>query len=150
MSRGQWTTDTFDSLHQKKSRDAYLKGGADLVTFLIGACLNKLEKAHMDIPEEQQSLALELHEGLRAEDGSAVPALQRFLLSVFTQRMENSTAHVLPVYRFLVLYSFRRDGSIEPCDNITQIISKIVFYARACIYMHIRATMDANRCGFFS
>ena len=148
--RGQWTTDAFDSLHQKKSRDAYLRGGADLVTFLVGACLDKLEKVRMDVPEEQQNLAWELHEALQAGDGSAVPVLQRFLFSIFSQSMENSTAHVFPAYRFLVLYSFRHDGSIEPCNNITQIISKIVFYARACIYMHIRATMDANHCGFFS
>ena len=104
----------------------------------------------MDVPEDQQMLASELYEGLLAGDGSAVPALQGFLFSIFAQGMENNTAHVLPVYRFLVLYSFRHDGSIEPCNNITQVISKVVFYARACIYLHIRATMDTNRCGFFS
>jgi len=45
--------------------------------------------------------------------------------------MANKTVHAFPVYRFLVLYSFRRDGSIEPCNDITQYISKIVFFARA-------------------
>jgi len=64
--------------------------------------------------------------------------------------MANKTVHAFPVYRFLVLYSFRRDGSIEPCNDITQYISKIVFFARACIYRRIRETMDANHTGFFS
>lgn len=104
----------------------------------------------MDVTEEQRNLAQDLYEKLETGERPMEPAMQAFLFSMFTQSMANNTPHVFPLYRFLVFYSFRHDGSIEPCNNITQTISKIVFYGRASIYLHIRTTMDANRCGFFS
>lgn len=150
MSRGQWTTDLFDKLDQKTSRDAYKSMGTDLVTFLVGACLDKLGKVHVRATDEQRALAVRFVQALEDCDDSEEPYLQDFLLSIFTQSMKDETPHVFPVYRFLVFRSFRRDGSVEPCNNITQFISKIVFYGRACIFKRIMAIMKAEHRGFFS
>jgi len=98
---------------------------------------------------EQKALALRFLDSVQRRNGSEIPVLQDLLYSIFTQRLTNRTAHAFPAYRFLVLYSFRRDGSVQPCNDITQIISKIVFFARGCIYRQIKSIMDKEDRGFF-
>lgn len=122
----------------------------DLVTFLVNACFDKLGEVPVQVEDEQRMLARRFCKTLKRSDDSKVATLQNLLFSVFTQNRGNENAHVFSPYRFLVLSSFRRDGSVEPCNNITQIVSKIVFYARACIYKRIEDTRKVDRSGFFT
>ena len=147
--RGQWTTDNFDTLQSKKSRDAYIKMGTDLVAFLVGACTGQLGKVQAEVTDEQRGLASQFRERLQDCDDTTVAALQAFLLSFFTHSMKDKSVHTLLPYRFVVLYSFRHDGTILPCNDITQIISKVVYFGRGSIFKCIKATMDADHTGFF-
>lgn len=140
----------FDVLNAKTSRDAYKKAGADLVTFLIGACQGSLGKVEVETTHEQRKLSKKFFEALERGDESETSPLQNLLFSVFTQQLADQNIHVFPAYRFLVFYSFRSDGSIEPCNNITQIISKIVFFARGSIFMRVKSVMHAEHRGFYS
>ena len=145
------TTDRFDSLHAESSRRVYCKAGTDLVTFVVGACMDRLgDKIHVETTAEQKECAQRYLNSVQRSDGSEVDALQDLLYSVFTQRSATLNPHDFLVYRFFVFYSFRRDGSIQQCNNITQIVSWLVFFARGCIYRHIKSVMDATGDGFFT
>lgn len=104
----------------------------------------------MELTDDQKALAEAFVDAAKRRDGSDMEPLQDLFYSLFTQELANQTSYAFPVYRFLVLYSFRRDGTVHPCNEITQIISKLVFWARGCILKRIRSIMDHERCGFFS
>jgi predicted Fe-S protein YdhL (DUF1289 family) len=107
-------------------------------------------RVHVELTRDQKALAEVFVEAAKRRDGSDMGPLQDLFYSLFTQQLGNQTCYAFPVYRFLVLYSFRRDGTVRPCNEITQIISKLVFWARGCILKRIRSIMDHEQCGFFS
>ena len=86
-----------------------------------------------DVPQPQHDAAALYEDALIRGTGREVPLLHDLLLKVFTHKIcdDGST---LPFYRFLVFYSFCRDGSLLLCNNITQIISRLVYLARATFW----------------
>jgi hypothetical protein len=148
--REWWTTDPFKALQCDSSKRAYRQCGTDLITFIVGGRKRLLGKVHVELTRDQKALAEVFVEAAKRRDGSDMGPLQDLFYSLFTQQLGNQTCYAFPVYRFLVLYSFRRDGTVRPCNEITQIISKLVFWARGCILKRIRSIMDHEQCGFFS
>ena len=122
-------TDVFGSLHSGSAQRNYKRCGTNLVTFIVGACLGGLgEKVQVEITDKQKVLAQRFYDSVQKCDSSEASPLQDLLYLFFTQWLGDQSAYTLPVYQFFMFYSFRLDGSMEPCNSITQIISRIVFF----------------------
>lgn len=144
------TTDRFTHLENAKSRAEYTNLGIDMVAFVVAAARECLPEGFgFELPDRQRKDAVAYHVAVESGSGQEKTALQDLLYSMFTQNVREKDVKDLAVYRFLIFCAFREDGSLDICNNITRIISKIVFFARASIYNRIRAEMDANGEGFF-
>ena len=139
----------FDPLQGDSTRRRYGDCGTDLVMFVIGACTDRLGKLHVETTDHQKALVKRLVGRLERGDGSEESSLQDLLRVIFTEYMANRPPYALLVYRFLILYSFRRDGSLQPCNNITQTTSMLVFFGRGSILIQIMFLMDLHRQGFY-
>lgn len=149
-NREMWTTDVFKPLREKSTQRIYGDCGTDLVTFVVGACRDELGELHVETTDEQKALAKRFLDHLLRRDGSEQSPLQDLLYSVFTEYLANRPPQALLAYRFLILYSFRHDGSIQLCNNITQIISREVFFGRGSMLFMIKSIMDREKRGFHS
>lgn len=87
---------------------------------------------------------------LNSDMGSRKLALHDLLYALFTQDRGNSSRYTFAVYRFLVLYSFRREGHLAQARVITQYISAIVFFGRGTIFNAIMNSMDHEGRGYFA
>jgi len=147
-----WTTDKFSGLGQRDTVVAYRKLGIDLVSFIVGAARNKLpDGVTVPMPPKQRQAALDYYDAIvRGQEEEEKAELQNLLFSLFTQPLVGEeNPGDFPSYRFLVFYAFREDGAMDICNNITQVISKMVFFGRACIFNRILATMREQKQGFF-
>ena len=122
-----------------------------MVLFSLGLALEKLEHYSQKVPPLQESAAASFLKELKNPNSTrAQDALQRFLLSIFTQDGQGSSHYTFTAYKFLVFYSFRQGGSLSRSGVITQYFSKIVFFGRGAIFKEIHAKMKKKRCGFFA
>lgn len=126
-----------------------------MVLFCIGLALEQFR--HYSRPPEptQRSAALDLLGALHIGDASPgqeeqQEALQRFLQTLFTQSRRDGSRYTLTVFRFLVLYSFRREGCLAKSGTITQYISHIVFIGRGTTFNEIKKAMARDNQGYFS
>ena len=77
-------------------------------------------------------------------------ALQDFLYSIFTQkRCGEADKYSLLAFSFLVLYSFTKDGNLQPCNTFSQYFSKTIFFARGAIFNFITAEAKREDKGFY-
>jgi hypothetical protein len=144
------TTDRFTHLQDAKSRADYTHLGIDMVAFVVAAARECLPEGFgFGLPDRQREDAVAYHVAVESGSGQERKALQSLLYSMFTENVREKDVKHLAVYRFLIFYAFREDGSLDICNNITRFISKIVFFARASIYNRIRAEMKTNNEGFF-
>lgn len=145
------TTDSFTALKETNSINMYKQVGVELVTFIVSAALGTLpQNVKPKVPDDQKQIARSYYDALSRGTGEGDQLLQHLLYATFTHNARSADPKGLPFYRFLILYSFRRDGSLDACNNITQVISKIVFFARACIYNEIKREMKTLDEGFFA
>jgi len=120
-----------------------MKVGLDFVVFIVAAAIGRFSKqVNPSIPTTQADAARKYKDAVDRGTGEQSARLQALLLTVFNHKICES-ATVLPGYRFLVFYSFRRDGGLDVCKNITQIISKLVFLGRATIFNGSMALVHA-------
>ena len=145
------TTDRFTNLKQNKTAEGYKKLGVDLVAFVLYAASDRLPSGiKVDVPDEQRVIANEYYNAIVRQNGREKEVLQKLLYSMFTTNMGNRAPNTFPFYRFLVFSSFRTDGGFEACNKVTQVISKIVFFARTAIYNKIKELMRTEDKGFFT
>lgn len=149
-----WSSSWFNPL-QENSQEIYAKTGTDMVLFCIGLAIGQFPCYSREVEFAQKSAALDFlgflqysNEGSGKKDLQA--ALQRFLLTLFTQNKHDSSRYTFTVFRFLVLYSFRREGCLAKSGTITQYISRIVFFGRGAIFNEIKKVMTKNRHGYFT
>ena len=147
-----WTTNRFAKLQQTGTVTGYRKLGIDMVSFIVAASKGALPAGvEVFIPPEQREIAEDYYDAmLRGDLKEEVVLLQRLLFSIFTRAVVGEEdIRMFPFYVFLVFYAFRKDGALSVCNAITQIISMMVFFARACIFNAILAAMKAEKRGFF-
>lgn len=123
-----------------------------MVLFCIGLALDQFQGYSQPVEAIQRTNALKLFEAL--QDNVAFEAqqaaLQQFLWTLFTQDKQEASRYTLTVYRFLILYSFRREGCLAKSGTVTQYISRIVFFGRAAIFKEIKACMARHKQGHFA
>lgn len=147
MNREGWTTDRFKQVGDAAWKK-YRKIGRDLFTFVIGACMEKLGVIQLDTTQEEKEAADKYLRSVYTGDGSEMSHFRDLVYAIFTEDQKNRQVFDVLAYRFLMLYSFRRDGSVKPCNDITQIISGMVYHARGSILQKIQSEMDARKVGF--
>ena len=121
----------------------------------MGLALGQFQRYSQPVEDAQQSAALRLlgalhHGGTSSGQAQQQAALQHFLLTLFTQNKHNESRYSLTVFRFLVLYSFSRDGCLAKSGTVTQYVSKVVFIGRGAIFNEIKKAMAMNNQGYFS
>ena len=126
-----------------------------MVLFCMGLALGQFQRYSRPVEDAQRSAALMLLGALHHGDTSSgqaqqQAALQHFLLALFTQDKHNESRYSLTVFRFLVLYSFRREGCLAKSGTVTQYVSKVVFIGRGAILNEIKKAMAMNNQGYFS
>lgn len=135
---------------------SYAKLGADLVTFFLGLVQGAYPAYTRKVPDEQTSVATTYINALRSPrkdiQKSIQRHLQKLLYVLFTEEASTMNGRYRStVYRFLIVYSFRKEGNIDYCGTITQHISKLVFFGRCAIYQRIQQEMEKRgNIGFFS
>lgn len=147
MNRQGWTTDVFKDIG-KQAKDKYKGYVADLLTFVIGACKDILGDVQLETTKKEKEAAEKYLRSTRNHDGFEMSHFQDLVLAIFTEDRKDRPVFDVLAYRFLMMYSFRRDGSIQPCNDITQIISGMVFFARGSILIKIQSKMAADHLGF--
>ena len=135
---------------------SYAKLGADFITFSIGLAKGSYPEYIREVTTEQK-LAVTAYTNALLSPRTDIrefiqEKLQKLLYVLFTEK--STTVHSRyrsTVYRFLILYSFRKEGNIDYCGTITQHISKLVFLGRCTIYQKIQQEMKKRGdIGFFS
>ena len=126
-----------------------------MVLFCVGLALDQFRCYSREVEGIQRSAALNLLQALHHEDDGLgrklqQTALQQFLWILFTQDKRELSRYTLTVYRFLLLYSFRRQGCLAKSGTVTQYISRIVFFGRATIFNKIKACMVKKKQGHFT
>lgn len=139
---------------QDDTQESYAKTCTDMVLFCIGLTLGQFRHYSRPTEPAQRSAALDLLGAFHDDTGSGQDwqqeALQRFLLTLFTQSKRDGSRYTLTVFRFLILYSFRREGCLAKCGTITQYISRTVFIGRGTIFNEIKKAMTKDKQGYFS
>jgi len=138
-------------LQIEKTRTAYCKVGADLVTFCLqvtGGDITGFEP--MTFTPEMTAAGEKLEATLwKTSTRDQDEALQAYLLSLFThKRCGSADKFVFPAYNFLIIYSFTEHGNLRPCGMFSQYFSKVVFFARAAIFKAITAQAKDKKMGF--
>lgn len=131
---------------------SYKRAATDFVAFVVSAAAKKLPSSiKVDLPPDQEEAAKSYQNSLSSEDeGLQDKSLQALLWEVFSHKARgDQVTGSLPYYLFLVLYSFKKDGGLDMCSNITRTISKMVYLGRTAIFNHIQAEMDAEGKGFY-
>lgn len=135
---------------------SYSKLGADLITFSLGLAKDSYPEYIWEVTTEQELAAVAYTNALQSPwtdiKKFIQERLQKLLYVLFTEK--STTVHSRyrsTVYRFLILYSFCKEGGIDYCGTITQHISKLVFLGRCAIYQKIQQEMQKRGdIGFFS
>lgn len=120
-----------------------------MILFCVGLALGEFEDYSQPVSLAQKSAAKKYVTALGLSKENQDQALQDFLYALFTQDRGNLSRYTLTVYRFLILYSFRREGHLAKAGTITQYISAIVFLGRATILEAIKKSMKCTKHGFF-
>jgi len=120
-----------------------------MVLFCIGLASGDFEDYPRPVSPAQKLAADKFVAALGSGKKDESQALQCFLYALFTQDREDSSRYVFPVYQFLILYSFRKDGHLAKASVITQYISAIVFFGRGTIFKAIVESMERNKRGYF-
>lgn len=128
-----------------------------MVLFCIGLAFNQFPHYRRSVDRAQELAAMDLLSALHKYDDNdssgqklQQAALQRFLLTLFTQNKRNFSRYTFTVYQFLILYSFRKEGCLSKTGTVTQYISRIVFFGRGAIYNEIKKLMTRDEEGYFS
>ena len=144
------TSDAFRKLTAQGSVTGYAHVAIDFVMFIIAAATACLQPNITGIiPEEQKRRALTYVHAITRATGREGACLHELLFSIFTHKMCDDGVD-LPSYRFLALYSIRKDGNLDAANNITGVISKLVYLGRAAIYNSVTARVNPlENIGFF-
>lgn len=147
--RDMHTPDAFKRLKVDGSVMAYSHLAVNFVTFIVATALDNVPSEVAGVlPHSQKKAALAYEDAVARGTGQEDALLHDLLLNIFTHKVCDSGVS-LPSYRFLALYSFREDGSLDIGNNITQVISKLVFVGRAAMYNSIVARVRPPDVGFF-
>lgn len=132
------------------SLTGYTHVAIDFVTFILAAALGSLAPGIAGVtPEQQKTRAFAYGDAITRGTGQEDALLHALLFSIFTHKICGDGPS-LPSYRFLALYSFRKDGNLDAANNITGVTSKLVFLARASIYNSVVAKVNPREnVGFF-
>lgn len=139
-------------LQNDKTRKAYGKVGADLVTFCLLVTSGKItEFKQIQVTREIIDAGKRFEQTLeRISTLDQDKALQDFLFSLFTQKRRGmANKFVFPVYSFLVIYSFTEHGNLRPCNLFTPFFSSVVFFGREAILQAILDHAKREDMGFF-
>lgn len=135
---------------------SYAKLGADFITFFLGLMEGKYPAYIREVPDKQRLAGAAYARALQAPRTDVrkltQERLQKLLYTLFTEYASTVNGRYRStVYRFLIVYSFRKEGNIDYCGTITQHISKLVFLGRCAIYQRIKQEMEKRgNAGFFS
>lgn len=136
---------------EKSAQDRYGKICTDMILFCIGLAQGEFGDYSRSVsPSEKSAVDGYIAVLGSGEEESEALALQRLLWALFTHDRRRSPRCDLTVYRFLILYSFRREGHLAKASVITQYISGIVFIGRTAILNEIKKSMDRKNRGFFT
>jgi len=128
----------------------YGKIAIDMVLFCIGLALGDFSRYSWKISKAQRLAVKAYIAALRTNRRDQTSeTLQNLLYALFTQDRGDSSRYTFTVYRFLILYSFREDGSLSKASVITQYISAIVFIGRGTIFKKIEQSMAYTNRGYF-
>ena len=127
-----------------------------MILFCMGLALGQFPRYRRVVEPAQKSAALKLLDALHdhntgsSQEQKQQAALQRFLLTLFTQNKHDASRYAFTVFRFLILYSFRREGCLAKSSIVTQYISRIVFFGRGAIFNKIKKSMKKENSGYYS
>ena len=130
----------------------YTKAVTDLVVFALGVATDSIAEWKRSGYSDQirdagaRFLAV-VDTGLENEKADSLQAL---LFAIFSQkRTGNADKYTFLAFSFAVLYSFRKEGHLDHCNNFTQSFSKIIWFARASIFKVITGEAKTKDIGFF-
>lgn len=135
---------------ESNTQKTYAGVCTSMVLFVLGLASKEFENYPQEVTSAQKSAAEAFRETLDSTDTQEKQdALQKLLYKLFTQERGDLNRYDLTVYRFLILYSFREDGSLQRSGVITQFISAIVFFGRGAIFNKVLEVMKKTKHGFF-
>lgn len=115
---------------------------------MVEAATGRLpERIVPDVPEAQVKAAKSYEQALVRGTGQQVALLQELLLSVFTHKICGDHSSI-PAMRFLVFYSFRKDGSLELFNKVTRILSEFIYAGRSVIFNAVMACVKPPNVSF--
>jgi hypothetical protein len=140
----------------KRLKDVLVKLPVNDVEDDIGLDDDWFDDEMEDSDEEDEDTELENDEGMEAQPGLARPSLvenavQRcvldLLVSLFTHLPSGSDDKFYsPLYRFLVLFSLRKNGQWLAGRRITQLFAALLFCGREVIMALMHQQVVENPC----
>jgi hypothetical protein len=145
------STSKLKDLQEDKSRTAYCKVGADIITYCLEVTTGAVQEPKTTFSPEMADAGRGFMRSLMGTSTrNQDEAFQTFLFSLFNQkRTGQAKKYVFLTYTFLAIYSFTEHGNLRACANFSQFFSKVIFFARAAIFNKINSHAVQEKKGFF-
>lgn len=145
------STKKLKDLQCEATRKAYSKVATDLVVFSLGVITGEIVEFQTSFTQEIADAGANFMTTLQTTSTSNQDAaLQSLIYALFTQkRCGDANKYSFLAFAFLVPYSFREDGTLQPCNSFTQYFSKVIFFGRAAIFNSILDDAKRENKGFF-